>query len=153
VPELTFATEEACVGSTYGSVYVFDGTSRGDLELSQALGCFVGSEEIGIGGGSDIDLDGDGEHEYLLLGTGNLAIVSPIPLPTWGEPVLDWGLATGPLHIRSGTVNNIGNVDLPDSGDDILFFIPNDETEEGNSYLYPGRDVPWFDRDYWPNAE
>ncbi len=151
VAELTVWAEDACIGDTYGSVYVFDGTLRGEWKYTSALGCFVGEEGIDLGMAREADLDGDQTPEFLIAATAG-QVLSPVLIPSWGEPVMEWGLFLDNSYVRYDLLD-FGNVDQPDTGDDILFFVPMVESEAYNTYLYPGWDVPWFDRTYWPNAE
>ena len=65
---------------------------------------------------------------------------------------MKWGLFVDDAYVRHDLLG-FANVDLAGTGDDLLFSVPMDESEANNTYLYPGWDVPWFDRTYWPNAE
>ena len=151
VPDVMVSHEESCVGEGSWSVYLFDGTRTGAWELATAEGCFVGDADGGVASARDVDLDGDEVPEFLIA-IGDGYVITPVHIPTWGEPVLDWGLALDGTRLRPG--DNIGNIDVLGSGDDILLYDP-EENADGiyNAYLYLNWDVPWFDRTYWPNAE
>ena len=65
----------------------------------------------------------DGYHD---VEEANVAVVTPVGVPTGGEPVLQWGLALDDIQVRSDA--NIGNVDVLGSGDDILFYNPSESS-------------------------
>jgi hypothetical protein len=150
--DLLVAADADFLGYEHGAVYVFDGGFRGDMSPEQATGCWVGTPEGFVSGVHDVDLDGDGAPEAMIdvtnLDTRDFEeAISPILLPTWAEPYSTWALQLGDSIVRGYPADR--NVDGA-AGDDFLFHMYADASEEGNEYLYPGWDVPWFDTRYWP---
>jgi hypothetical protein len=154
-PDLLVGAEADFLGYDHGAVYLFDGSLTGTLDPERAEGCWVGTPEgLWIGHGMEVDLDGDGEMEVRLQGAidtddllASIQVVTPVRVPTWGEAATDWALTLQGPYVRYTTAR--GNVESA-PGDDLLYFIAYDDSEEGNAYLYPGWDVPWFDPTYWP---
>ncbi len=148
------------LGYEHGAIYFLDGAgTRGDFVAdAAALGSWVGVEdEVHVLSAVSVDLDGDGVEEIACTAGVpdqyvGVVVVTPVQIPTRGESVTDWGITLQNAFFRPDLLD-FGNVDLPDTGDDILFFVPMVESETYNTYLYTGWDVPWFDRTYWPNAE
>ena len=161
VPDLLLGDYAAdFLGYEHGAIYFLDGAgTRGDFVAdAAALGSWVGVEdEVHVLSAVSVDLDGDGVEEIACTAGVpdqyvGVVVVTPVQIPTSGESVTDWGITLQNAFFRPDLLD-FGNVDLPDTGDDILFFVPMVESETYNTYLYTGWDVPWFDRTYWPNAE
>ena len=144
------------LGYEHGALYVFDGTSRGETANTDALGAWVGTKDdlvIAHGVGVNLSEDPVEQTEIYCWSYGTdtrIEFVSPITLPSWGEPVARYALQF-PLAMAR-TVDAVGAVD-GNAGEDLLIFFPDDPDEELHTWLYSGWDVPWFDTRYWPNSE
>lgn len=126
-----------------GGVFLFDGASRGDFHISDAVGSWIGdgTADGGLHSYLDVlDADADGESE-ILVGASLLDLWYLIPhvLPTLNTPV--YGLTF------SGSMNPLGEpLDLNGDGFDDLSFNDHDNARGA---LWLGWPIPFDDPSAW----
>ncbi|MFZ5481568.1 MAG: putative metal-binding motif-containing protein [Myxococcota bacterium] len=138
-------------GDHHGELYIFSGLdTRAEFEASDALGSWVGDEDLAQLGAVTYtaDFDGDGVQDFYTSGrfgdAANASIIRGGTVPSLRAPIPDdtvlfnWGL---PLAYAPGDYDGDGFTDV--------FHVSYEDDGTTLLGILRGFDVPWDDDAYW----